>query len=220
MKNETGRVEKTAAEKNPSDSTRSRLIRAAGEAFAEHGFRGANLRDICAAAPANLGAVRYYFGGKMGLYREVIFDALREVLADDADQLRHASDDPAADLRRWVQVFLRVVLYRRSRHPYLSRVFAMELAHPTGVIDDIVPKILAPARNSLRAIIARITGKGATTKLVTERANMIAFLCLQFELLRPVLERLGPAIPSTPESVAALADRIADFALDGLRPKS
>ncbi|MCB9832926.1 MAG: CerR family C-terminal domain-containing protein [Planctomycetes bacterium] len=199
-----------------ADSTRTRLIMAAGEAFAEHGYRGANLRAICAAARANLGAVRYYFGGKMELYRETLLDAVRGVIADEADELRRQGSDPEEDLRRWIEVFLRVVLYRRARHPYLSRLFAMELAHPTGVIDDLVGVAIGPARDGLRQIIARLTGRGPRERAVAERANMIAFLCVQFEVLRPLVNRLGPRAPESMAEVRALGRRIHAFVRAGL----
>ena len=37
--------------------TRSRLLEAAGEVFAEHGFQATTVRDICARAGANVAAV-------------------------------------------------------------------------------------------------------------------------------------------------------------------
>src|SRR6476620_9432691 len=52
---------------NPAE-TRERLIDAAGEVFAEHGFKGARVRDICARAGATVAAVNYYFRDKEGLY--------------------------------------------------------------------------------------------------------------------------------------------------------
>ena len=40
---------------------RERLLEAAGEIFAEHGFRNTTVREICKRADINLAAVNYYF---------------------------------------------------------------------------------------------------------------------------------------------------------------
>lgn len=53
-------------------STRQRLLIAAAQAFAEHGFAGASVRDICDRAAANVAAIHYHFGGKDGLFAEVM----------------------------------------------------------------------------------------------------------------------------------------------------
>ena len=52
--------------------TRERLLRAATRLFADNGYRGASVRDICNLAGANPGAVSYHFGGKRQLYRAVL----------------------------------------------------------------------------------------------------------------------------------------------------
>ena len=44
--------------------TEKRLLEAAGEIFAEHGYRAATVRQICEKARANIAAVNYYFGDK------------------------------------------------------------------------------------------------------------------------------------------------------------
>ena len=56
-------------------STRERLIRAATRLFADGGYRGASVRDICNLAGSNPGAVSYHFGGKNQLYRAVLRQA-------------------------------------------------------------------------------------------------------------------------------------------------
>jgi AcrR family transcriptional regulator len=48
-----------------------RLLDAAEGLFCEHGFDGASVRDIAAAAHCNIASVNYYFGGKDKLYLEV-----------------------------------------------------------------------------------------------------------------------------------------------------
>lgn len=58
-----------------NSSTRERLIVAATKLFADGGYRGASVRDICNLARANPGAVSYHFGGKKQLYRSVLRNA-------------------------------------------------------------------------------------------------------------------------------------------------
>jgi AcrR family transcriptional regulator len=73
------------------------LLAAAKRGFARHGFRGASVRAIAAAAGVNPALVRYHFGSKAGLYARVIDEAmggLRErlvgALAGAAGQLAGA----------------------------------------------------------------------------------------------------------------------------------
>ena len=70
-------VEKTA-ETKLVDDPRERILRAAGQEFAAHGFEAATVRDICAAAGANVAAVNYYFGDKRRLYIESVKHAHEE----------------------------------------------------------------------------------------------------------------------------------------------
>src|SRR5438309_10636986 len=55
-----------------SRDTRQRLLEAAGEVFAERGFRDATIQEICRRAAANIAAVHYHFADKKRLYRAVI----------------------------------------------------------------------------------------------------------------------------------------------------
>jgi AcrR family transcriptional regulator len=64
-----------------NSNTRERLLDAATRLFAEAGYRGAPVRDICNHAGANPGAISYHFGGKRQLYRAVLRRAA-EKLAD------------------------------------------------------------------------------------------------------------------------------------------
>jgi AcrR family transcriptional regulator len=82
----------------PNFSTRERILGVAETLFARHGFAGASLRQVTAAAKVNLAAVNYHFGSKESLIEEVFrrrldelnrhrLTALAEVLAAPAHEL-------------------------------------------------------------------------------------------------------------------------------------
>jgi AcrR family transcriptional regulator len=52
----------------PGDRTRSKIIAAAIDVFADRGYDGASTRMIARRAKVNLGSIQYYFGGKKELY--------------------------------------------------------------------------------------------------------------------------------------------------------
>src|SRR5258705_4522095 len=70
--------------------TRLRLLDAAEVLFAEHGFRGASVRDITQQAGCNLAAVNYHFGGKVNLYREVVLRRLAALRAGRIEAVKAA----------------------------------------------------------------------------------------------------------------------------------
>ncbi len=53
-------------------STRDKLLDAAEELFAEHGYDGTTLRDIASLAQVLFGLATYYFGTKEELFRQVV----------------------------------------------------------------------------------------------------------------------------------------------------
>jgi AcrR family transcriptional regulator len=68
-------------------TTRERLLDASARLFAESGYRGASVRDICNQARANPGAVSYHFGGKRQLYRAVLRRAASQLVeTEEADR--------------------------------------------------------------------------------------------------------------------------------------
>src|SRR4051812_49573489 len=61
--------------------TRARVLATATRLFAARGFKKVTVREICREARANVAAVNYHFGDKLGLYREVLQTAIDAVRA-------------------------------------------------------------------------------------------------------------------------------------------
>jgi AcrR family transcriptional regulator len=71
----------------PSDITRERILKAARSLFADRGYQDTSIRAVVAKARVNQAAINYHFGGKDGLYREVLRAAIRALTEH---QLAHA----------------------------------------------------------------------------------------------------------------------------------
>jgi len=84
-----------------SEQTRTRLLEAAREVFAAHGFQGATVREICRRAEANVAAVNYHFGSKDELLAEALnFNALKAL------QAAHPGATPEVRLRLFIRDFM------------------------------------------------------------------------------------------------------------------
>jgi TetR/AcrR family transcriptional regulator len=64
-----------------SDDVREKLLSAARDLFMRFGYRAVSSRQIATAAGANVAMIRYYFGGKPGLYKEVCNGVIQPVRA-------------------------------------------------------------------------------------------------------------------------------------------
>jgi AcrR family transcriptional regulator len=97
----------------PDDSrlqTRTAVLDAAERLFSEGGVDGVSVRDITAAAGANLGAVNYHFGSKDRLVMEVFARRLQPINHERIarlDALEKAAGGGPVELSRIVEAFVR-----------------------------------------------------------------------------------------------------------------
>ncbi len=101
----TRRATKKASGKKET-GTRERLLKVAMRQFAEHGFAGAKVDKIVAAARVNKRMVYHYFGSKEDLYCAVLERAYERLEALDA-ALFPLEADPATAIREIVRNYFR-----------------------------------------------------------------------------------------------------------------
>src|SRR3989304_5377144 len=76
---------------NPAHfSTKDRILGAAEELFAQHGFAGTSLRQVTSQADVNIAAVNYHFGSKENLVNEVFRRRMDEMTGARLSQLERA----------------------------------------------------------------------------------------------------------------------------------
>lgn len=200
------------------EATRARLINAAGEVFAEVGFRLATVRDICARANVNIASVNYYFGDKAGLYAEVLRHT--HATARAKYPLECSAELSQEDsLRVFVRMFMTKIL-DEGRPAWHGKLMAREMVEPTKALDEIVEISIRPTWVALTRIVAKLVAREPGDLLVRDCSASVIGQCLMFCHCRPVIDRLFPQSRYTPEQIARLNEHIVQFslqAIDGLR---
>src|SRR3546814_370353 len=91
---------------NTQFSTKDRILGAAEELFAQHGFSGTSLRQVTSRADVNIAAVNYHFGSKENLVTEVFRRRMDEMSAQRLAQLRQAQEQAPGELEPILAAFV------------------------------------------------------------------------------------------------------------------
>ena len=196
-----------------SPDTKSRLLEAAGEVFAEVGFKSATVREICQKAGANIAAVNYHFRDKEGLYRAAIEFTAGCALAKYPIG---GGVDAAAPAPERLRVFIRTYLNRlldEGRPAWHGKLISREMVEPTAALDHLAETFARPQYTRLRGIVGELLGPGASEELKRRCAASIVGQCLFYKLCRPMIQRLMPEQGYDGDSLDALACHIAEFSL-------
>jgi AcrR family transcriptional regulator len=195
--------------------TRARLLKVGEELFGEKGFKKVTVREICRAANANVAAVNYHFGDKLGLYREVLqgaIDGMRGTneLAREAGKGR----PPREQLRRYLHIFLARVLDPRSEA--IHRLITREVNDPTPAFDALVEQGLRPRIEYLSGVVAEMMKCDRRDPRVLRCVGSIQSQVVTY-LKNPIAVRLGFGFKQTPDFIEQAAEHIATFSIAGIR---
>ena len=193
--------------------TRQRLIEAAARLFAERGFSKVTVREICRSARANVAAVNYHFGGKKGLYDEIVQAAIRTMHGTTQEIQRLGEGKPADEqLRIFVRIFLTRVA--QARDGWIHHLMAREFSDPTPALDLVVKHVVRPRMTYLGSVIAKLIGCRPTDPRVEQSVMSVQAQCLML-LNDKIASRFHP-FEITSRRLEALADHIATFSLAGI----
>jgi TetR/AcrR family transcriptional regulator, regulator of cefoperazone and chloramphenicol sensitivity len=195
-----------------SDPTREKLLDVAGRIFADRGYRAATIREICVAAGANVAAVNYHFGDKLGLYTEAVQISMR---ASELEAMNNALDQQAPPediLRSVIRVRLRGIC-RRDRPDWYFRILAHELAEPTPALCQLINEVGRPLFQRMLELIGGMLGLPADNDKTRQCAVSVMGQILIYVFARPLLAGVWPELKMTTEQVDLLADHIAGFSL-------
>ena len=200
-----------------TDRTRDRVLHAAGEVFAERGFRRATVREICRRAHVNIASVNYYFKSKQDLYADVLEFSWRQAERKVPDE--NGSGRPARveeRLRRFVHVFLLRIL-DDGRPAWFGKLMAREIVEPTGALDRVIERAIRPLHETLGGLVREIVGKDAGPEEVRRHVFGILGQCLFYRHGRHVIEKMYPEVRLDSGEIERIASHVASVTLSALR---
>lgn len=204
-------------EKTQDESTRNRLLVAAGEVFALHGFHRATIQIICEKAGANIAAVNYYFGSKENLYLETLKYGRRlsrHLLPEDVDHL--AAGDPLKALRSFVYSSL-ISLLDENRPEWYFRMLSLEQFEPSPALERYIHDVIEPWRNRLIAVIDLLGDRKLSSGDLNYVVSSIAGQCQFYLRCRAVVLKLRGTACYGAADIEEIADHITAFSMGGIR---
>jgi AcrR family transcriptional regulator len=193
------------------------ILEAAGEIFAEQGFRKTTVREICKHSGVNLAAINYYFGDKERLYLAVL-KYYRELSIQKYPISFgiNETDTPQEKLSNFIHTFICRFL-EEGKTALFGKLLAREFTESTGALDVLVEDFIKPTFIKLSSIVKEIIGDKSPDKTVKLCAMSIIGQCLYFRNARPIIFRLRHKEGYTDEDIKEIAEHIVKFSLKGLQ---
>jgi TetR/AcrR family transcriptional regulator, regulator of cefoperazone and chloramphenicol sensitivity len=195
--------------------TQNRILEAAGEVFAEVGFRCATIRKICDRAGVNVAAINYHFRSKEALYSEVLKYWHEFAIKKYPPLLGVGEDAPPEEQLR---AFILSLLFRmldKGKPAWFGKVMAREMVEPTQAFDRMVKEVMRPLNKLLGSIIERIVGTPVSEETVRLCCTSIVGQCAYYYNTRYITQ-LFKRDMSSPKEIERIADHILRFSLRGL----
>jgi AcrR family transcriptional regulator len=166
----------------PRPGSAANALRTAGLAlFAELGFEGASTHAIAERARLPQGLVRYHFGSKEGLWREVMAAGAADLLAE----LGEGANESAS--------IAQVLPLAAATHRRFVQALCHALLEPGARRDWLIAELAERARPPLRALLASTSRGRARSQDDEIAASMWLGAALAMAAFAPALEHVRGA---------------------------
>ena len=138
------------------EESRDRIFNAAATEFAVHGFAGASVDRIAAAAGLNKAMIYYHFDSKADLYRRILDDMFGSVEA----RVKPLAQTPGTAEDR-IRAFVEAIALEAEVRPHFPPIWCREIADGGTHLDNDVVSRLAGILKTLAGIIQDGVAAGA-----------------------------------------------------------
>ena len=208
-----------------AEGAREAILDAAEEVFAEHGFDGARVDAIAAAANYNKSLILHYFGDKFGLYTAVVKRIKGQVEGEIGSVLQFASPEAATralknreTFRAFLELAIRTSFDFLQRHPRVLRIVTWEAAEGWQTFSAFATDFDIEGFANFRAVIAEAQSRG----LIRPDLDMVIFFAIGLGMSQFYLSSipryqilLKDQELSTPEALQWAREQIVDFVIHG-----
>lgn len=182
---------------------RSRLLRAATDAFAENGYEGASLRTIADDAKVSFQLIAYYFGSKEELWLATV-DFLFERYLETGKGLGFT---PSGNLQEQFHNHLRILLTDMLQRPQLHKICVQEgLAKSPRYFNVIEPKLDHLFKTLALPYFREVVRLGIVEKFTAEETCLLWSALVRMNLLSP--DRIAHCVGFKPESPKAVERQV------------
>jgi TetR/AcrR family transcriptional regulator, regulator of cefoperazone and chloramphenicol sensitivity len=204
------------AQREDAVRTKKSLLAAAGEVFAEKGYRDATIAEICEQAKANVAAVNYHFGDKETLYIEAwrhSFSCSLKTHPPDGGVSEDAR--PEERLRGQVEALLHRMADKNNKE---FLIVHRELANPTGLLEEVMRRDLRPLRDKMETVIRELLGPATSDMQARFCAIGVVSQCIspilisRMKKMRPKDKDDSPRI----DDIDSYANHVVKFSLAGI----
>jgi TetR/AcrR family transcriptional regulator, regulator of cefoperazone and chloramphenicol sensitivity len=181
-----------------ADEPRKRLIEAGLDLFGKRSFDGTGTRLLAERAEVNLAAIKYYFGGKEGLYLAVarhIVDQMNGLLGPRLAKIQEALRKQELSKEESFHLFCELVDFFISRflgdpdtEKWLSIIIREQLC-PTEAFGVLFEGFMKPLDQAFFGLAARITGRGGDDPDVRIRVFSVMGEILMFHISPSAVKR-------------------------------
>ena len=194
--------------------TRESLLRAASDIIAEKGYHDSTIAEISERAGTNIAAVNYHFGDKETLYREAWRQSLHDSLkAYPIDGGVDEGAPPSERLKGHVTALLSRITDENNREFLIG---FKELAHPTGLLEEVMREELRPLRERTEGLVREILGRQSSDMQVRFCAMGIISQCVFPVFLNRIEKGQSGADSWRVKDTEVYAEHVVSFSLAGM----
>ena len=204
-----------------AEGARQAILNAAEEVFAEHGFDGARVDAIAAAAGYNKSLIFQYFEDKLGLYAAVIRRVDEQTRGLQAEILGALNEGDTAfnvsKLKTLVKIYLRGYFDYLVEHPNLMRILLWEMAEGWQTYSKILTQRDMEDLSQFRPVLEKVKSAGILRSDFDPVAQilLVEFIYPSYLALLPLYRLLVPG-QDAPEALAQAREFIINFVVQGI----
>ena len=151
-------------EKIKDDNSKARILEAATSLFAQKGFDGTSIREICKKANVNLCMISYYWGGKQELYNGIIENLLEKQIEYSRNFLDLNKNPKDMSMEECTDLLMTIAeKFVDFFYTNISSDLIILLLKEQQKPDFIVK---SPVLDYMRAVVARVLNKDVNDRLV------------------------------------------------------